>query len=254
MKELSPNHGLTGSEKDAIALHGAFVVIAFITVIISRPFESLGVSIWSLIIGWYTSILVIARQRNHRDWILLLKMLVPLCIFFSFPDGYLASGLGTILFPDMGVGKIFQVSSFMPFMWAIPLFMSTMVGSGMETRGAGTYKAAIGAGFAGFVIFSGSEVILTRIPIWYPVEGTCTHIGTTAIYVLFPEFCLSLMTFLAFHHLKEGPYLPQVFAAFMVMCMYLGNLIVCFMIVDGDKLPFLNATIAQSTATSSRTC
>jgi hypothetical protein len=235
MKESSPNHGLTGSEKDAIALHGAFFVIAFITVIIS-PFESLGVSIWSLIIGWYTSIIVIACQRNHRDWILLLKMLVPLSIFFSFPDGYLASGLGTILFPDMGVGRIFQVTSFMPFMWAIPLFISTMVGRGLETRGAGLYKASIGAGFIGFVIFLASEMILTRIPIWHPVEGSCTNIGNAAIYVLFPEFCLGLMTFLAFHHLSGGPYLLQVFAAFMVMCMYLGNLIVCFMIVDGDKL------------------
>ena len=28
----------------------------------------------------------------------------------------------------------------------------------------------------------------------------------------------------------------QIFAVFMIMCMYLGNLIVCFMIVDGNKL------------------
>ncbi len=233
--EESPKQDLTASEKDAIVLHVAFLVIAFITVIIS-PFESLGVSIWSLIIGWYTSILVIAGQRNHRDWILLLKMLLPLCIFFCFPDGYLASGLGTITFPDMGVGRIFQVTSFMPFMWAIPLFMSTMVGKGLETRGAGPYKAAIGAGFVGFVIFLASESILAMIPIWHPVEGTCTEIVNVAVYVLFPEFCLSLTTFLAFRHLKEEPYLVQIFAAFMIMCMYLGNLIASFMIVDGDKL------------------
>ena len=216
-------------------MHGAFFVIAFITVVIS-PNESLGISIWSLIIGWYATITVIACQRNHREWILLLKMLIPLCIFFVFPDGYLTSGLGTISFPDMGVGRIFQVSSFMPFMWAIPLFISTMVGRGLERRGAGPYKSAIGAGFIGFVIFLASEVILTMIPLWQHVEGSCTIIGNVAIYVLFPEFCLALMTFLVFHHLSEGPYLLQIFAVFMIMCMYLGNLIVCFMIVDGNKL------------------
>ena len=76
----------------------------------------------------------------------------------------------------------------MSFMWAIPLFISTMVGRGLERRGAGPYKSAIGAGFIGFVIFLASEVILTMIPLWQHAEGSCTIIGNVLFMSCFLSF------------------------------------------------------------------
>ena len=231
------------SELDAIIFHLTFGIIALITVITS-PLESeiaLGLRIWVLLIGYHASITLVALRRQHRDWLIMMKFLVPLSIFMILPDGFLAIGLKTIVFPDMGVGQIFNVTSFMSFMWVIPLFISTTVGRGMEARGVGIFRAALGAGLSGLIIFLGSEEILTRIPIWYPL-GNCLKIGHAAIYVLPPEFFIGVIAFLACRHCLSQPYSDQVsfplqiFAAFMIMSMYLGNLIICFMVIDRDRL------------------
>mmetsp|Transcript_2446 Transcript_2446/g.3758 ORF Transcript_2446/g.3758 Transcript_2446/m.3758 type:complete len:244 (+) Transcript_2446:285-1016(+) len=239
--------GMSGSEKDAIFFHLAFGIIVLFTVSTSplgRPEKTgigLGLRIWVLLIGYHAAIILVALQRQHRDWLIMMKCLVPLSIFMIFPDGFLAIGLKTIIFPDMGVGQIFNVTSFMSFMWTIPLFVSTMAGRGIEARGLGTFRAALGAGFSGLIIFLGSEEILTLIPIWHPLEN-CSKIGHAAIYVLPPEFLIGVVTFLACRYCLSQPYSNQVsfplqiFAAFMIMSMYLGNLIICFMVIDRDRL------------------
>mmetsp|Transcript_8710 Transcript_8710/g.16218 ORF Transcript_8710/g.16218 Transcript_8710/m.16218 type:complete len:261 (+) Transcript_8710:195-977(+) len=228
------------SEHDAILLHILFTITATVALITS-PQEDLGLRIWSLIIGWYTSVLFIALQRNHTHWLEILNFLILLCGCFIFPDGFLTQGLKTISFPDMNVGQIYGVTSFMPLMWAIPLFISKLVGYGMKDRGYDMHQSALGAGLMGLILMGGSEVILTRIPIWHALDNSCTSIigGHVAIYVLFPEFCLGGCTFLGLEYIgsqQEGvPLIGRFAAAFMIMCMYLGNLIVCFMIVDGEK-------------------
>lgn len=228
------------SEQDAIVLHVAFSIVASVTIITS-PRDDLGLRIWSLIIGWYTSIIFTAHQRNHTHWLHIVKFLLLICICFIFPDGFLVKGLKTLWFPDMGVGQIFGVTSFMPFMWAIPLFISTLVGIGMEDRGAGIDQAAISAGIMGLILMGGSEGVLTRIPVWHVLDNNCSTMGHyIAIYVLFPEFCLGMCTYLGWKYIRlehgRVSFLRWFSVAFLIMCVYLGNLIVCFMIIDGDKL------------------
>ena len=237
-KAASTGH-FSQSEHDAILLHVAFAIVAAVTLLSSPP-ESLGPRIWSLIIGWYTSVITTALQRNHTHWLKLLRFLSMISIFFVIPDGFLVKGLKTIHFPDIGVGQIFGVSSFMAFMWAIPLFLSTLVGMGMEERGAGMYQAAWGSGITSLIVMGGSELVLTRIPIWYAL-GNCSTVGQhAAIYVLVPECCLGMVVFLGWKYIVslqgQVSFIVQLYLAFLIMCSYLGNLIVWYMILDGDKL------------------
>lgn len=169
----------------------------------------------------------------------MLRALVPISLLMVLPDGYLTTELKTVAFEDMHVGQIFKVSTFMSFMWTIPLFISTMVGRGLESRGFGIVRATIGAGLAALLIFIGSEELLTRIPIWHALEGSCTKVGNVALYVLFPEACLGMVVFLWCRyclmesHTSHIPLSLQLFGAILIVSMYLGNMIVCFRIIDG---------------------
>lgn len=218
------------SEQDGIVFHLAFVIITLLT-LLSSPDESMGFRIWYLIIGWYAGIMWVAIRRLHSDWLLILKFLVPLCCFFVFPDGFLATVLHTLEFTDMGVGMIYNVTSFMPLMWSIPLFMSTMIGRGMEARGASTCHAALSAGMVASIIFTASEEILTQIPIWVATEN-CRKVGNVAIYVVLPEFILGMLTFLAIKNCTHRPFWLQIFVAFTVMSAYLGNLAVFHLTIN----------------------
>lgn len=229
MITVTAQHFLSQSERDAINLYIVFGITALVTIITS-PSESLGLRIWTIVVGWYAAIITTAIRRKHSDWLRMLKFLVPLCIFFVFPDGFLATNLQTLEFPDMGVGQVYQVTSFMPLMWAIPLFVVILVGKGTEDRGASTGHAAFSAGLSALVVFLVAEELLTRIPIWHALN--CTTIGHIAIYVLFPEFCLGPTAFLMYKF-SQFSFLAQIFGAFGIMIMYLGNLVVCFMIIDG---------------------
>ena len=232
---------LLSSESDAILFYLGFAAIAILAIYIS-PKSSLGVVVTALVVSWYIGILTVAILRNHKEWLGLLRFLFILCICFIFPDGFLATGLKTIHFPDYGVGKIYPVSIFMPFMWAIPLFLSTLVGQGFHLRQTnGEFPSALIAGVFGLFIFAASEEILTRIPLW--TAQNCKAIGNVAMYVLFPEFCLPIVTFLVWDYLlkRKSELQPislgcEILAAFFIMCSYLGNLVACYMVFDGDIL------------------
>jgi len=237
---------ITPPEKDALLFHLAFSIATILGLVSPSPQPwihiRMGLRIWALAIGYHVGIVWFALRRFHRDWLLMLRALVPISLLMVLPDGYLATGLKTIVFEDMHVGQIFKVSTFMSFMWTIPLFISTMVGRGLESRGFSIVRATIGAGLAGLLIFIGSEELLTRIPIWHAVEGSCTKVGNVALYVLFPEACLPMVAFLwcryclmESHNSSHIPLGLQLFAAFLIMSMYLGNIIVSFMIIDGHR-------------------
>lgn len=232
---------LLGSESDAIIFHLGFAAIAVLAISLS-PKSFLGVVVTALVVCWYIGIISVAILRNHKEWLGLLRFLFILCICFIFPDGFLAKGLNTIYFPDYGVGKIYEVSIFMPFMWAIPLFLSTLLGQGFHLRQTnGEFSSALIAGAFGLFIFAASEEILTSIPLWN--AQNCKTIGNVAMYVLFPEFCLPVVTFLVWNYLlkRKNEFQPislggEILAAFLIMCSYLGNLVACYMVFDGDLL------------------
>lgn len=236
-----PAHRLK-SERDAVLLCASIAAVACATVATSPP-EDLGWRIWALVAGWHASVVVVAWRRGHALWLELWGFLLPLCACMVFPDGFLVRGLGTLAFPNRGVGTIYGVPSFMPLMWAAPLFASTLAGIGMRDRGFGGGRAALGAGAASLVMIGCSEAVLTRVPVWRPIDCTTVWGRDVAAYVLFPEFCLGVCTFLGWEFVRWGKeewgkvsLLQRISVAFMIMCTYLGNLIVCYMIIDGDKL------------------
>ena len=228
----------TVAERDAITFHLSFAFIAAVTLLTTNlePGIEMGRRIWILILGYYAGILYLVKHNNN-EWIQMFKLLIPLGVIMVVPDGYFVIGLKTLEFTDMGVGQIFGVSSFMCFMWTIPLFISTAIGRGIERRGASIWNAALSAGFVSILIFTAAEHLLAYIPIWYFKH--CTMIGYHPLYVLLPEYIAGAMTYLACRvciYEKNISYPAVMMGAFIIMSTYVGSAVVCYMLIDYDKL------------------
>jgi hypothetical protein len=219
---------LKRTEGDAILLHLVFAAVALLALIIPSAMP-VGPRLYGLVILYNIMVPVVAWRRRHHEWLMLWLFLVPLSLLQIFPDWFLASELGVIIFPDTGSSRIGDIPLFMGGLWTIPLFIIVLTGRRIEARF--TRKLALlSVCIASAILFVGSEAILWQIPIWHATGVTV--IFHVAIYLIIPEILLGLSTFLAF----EASYLRALWyrlgAAFTVMIIYLGNLCFFYFVVE----------------------
>jgi hypothetical protein len=213
---------LERTERDAILLHIIFTALSLLTLSIPTGIP-VGQRLCGLVILYNIMVPVVAWRRRHHEWLMLWLFLVPLSLLQIFPDWFLASELGVIIFPDTGSLRIGDIPLYMGGLWTIPLFVIVLTGRRIEarfTRNLALFTVCI----ASAVLFVGSEAILWQIPIWHATGVTV--IFHVAIYLIIPEILLGLSTFLAFEASHSRALWYRLGAAFTVMIIYLGNL--CF--------------------------
>jgi hypothetical protein len=171
----------------------------------------------------------LALIRNYREWLNVWVFLVPLSALQLFPDWFLATELGVIVFPDTGSPTIGPIPVFMAGMWTIPLFIIIWAGRrAEERRGKGVAQIAV-AVLSG-LIFVASEATLWRIPIWW-AQGVTT-IGGVGIYLIVPEIVLGLSAFWAYKWSETRSIIEKLWAAFVVMLIYIGGLSFFYLVVE----------------------
>lgn len=179
---------------------------------------------------------ILAARWVQPLWIRIWSFLLPLSLLQVLPDGFLATTLGTIVFPDMGVAQVLGVSAFMALMWIIPLFLVVYVGERVsETRSEA--EARIWVAVSAFLLFVGSEAVLTQIPIWH-AQNVAT-VGPVALYVVIPEILLGLAAFAAWRRVGRNPEstaVERLVTAFAVSLFYTGALALSHLLIDGGGL------------------
>jgi hypothetical protein len=216
------------TERDAILLHTFFGVIVVLTLFISSGL-SIGQRLCALVIVYNIMVPVVALLRRHHDWLAIWLFVFPLSLLQIFPDLFLSSVLGVIVFPDTGSPRVGDVPLFMGGLWIIPLFIIVLLGRRVQVRFTKNL-AILAVCIASAVLFLGSEAVLWLIPIWY-AHGV-TVIAHVAIYLIVPEILLGLFTFLAFETFHIDMIWYRLGAAFTVMVIYLGNLCFFYLIIE----------------------
>ncbi|MDT8273398.1 MAG: hypothetical protein RRA35_09430 [Desulfomonilia bacterium] len=219
---------LLKSERDALLLHGLFSLIA-LAVLLFPGELAVGIRLSGVVILYNVMVPVWALRRNHPEWIRLWLFLLPLSILQIFPDAFLASVLGVLVFPDTGSPSFANVPLFMGGMWVIPLFIIVLIGKGVEARFTRNH-ALLAVCCASAVVFLGSESVLWTIPIWYARDVmVVAHI---ALYLVIPEILLGLFTYGAFELFHRRSFWLRLGAAFTVMVVYLGNLCLFYLLIE----------------------
>lgn len=223
-------------ERDACLFHLVFVVVA-VLLLWSPGGLPQGWRIFILLVAYPVGLLALAHRREHHLWKQDLALLVPLSALQVFPDWFLSSVLGVLVFPDATFPKIGTVTAYMAGMWTIPLFVVVVVARGVEERDLwGTDRVAnrrlarLAAATTAGLLFVGAEATLWRLDIWHAVE--VHQIGSVALYVVVPEILLGVTTYEACRWSARRPWFHKVTAALAVMWIYLGSLSTFFLLID----------------------
>jgi hypothetical protein len=218
---------MTRAEKDALLLHIGFAVLCAPVILVPGP--GIGVKLFVLVLAYNIALPVTAMVRGHAEWTELWLFALILSIFQVFPDWFLSSQLGVLVFPEDGFVKIGTVSGYMAGLWSIPVFIivyaSSRVGERVSARAA--YMTAAGLSL---VIFGLSEEMVWMLPSWY--AHNVRMIGHTAVYIVVPEIILGISCVYAYRQLRGRAPLLKVPAAFLVMLLYLGSAAWFYFIVE----------------------
>lgn len=219
---------LKKNDLELIAVHSAFALVCILVLLLPVNL-TIGVRILSLVILYNLLLPFMAILRNHPEWLDLWLFLVPLSVFQIFPDWFLSDALGVITFPDTGAPRMGPIPIFMAGMWIIPLFIIVWIGIRLEQqRASGSANLAVAVVTA--ILFFGAEATLWRIPIWQAqAVTTIFHIG---IYLMIPEILLGVHTFWAYKWSVNRSRWQKVWAAFLVMLLYIGALSFFYLIVE----------------------
>lgn len=161
---------------------------------------------------------------HHSRWLDILAFAIPLSILQVFPDWFLSARAGTLQFLDDGSPRIGTVPLFMAGLWTLPVFLSvfTAVRARKRWPALSRMMASLLGGFCAFAIFAGSEVVLTRIPLW--TAQNTTVVAGAALYVLPAELILAVFAVHAYFLCETQPWLFRWFYAATTTLVYTGAL------------------------------
>lgn len=220
-------------ERDLILLHLGFAVVAAV-VLLSPVGPVQGWRIALLLVGYHAASLAVILVRGHRSWLRLWWFAAVCSVFQVVPDAVLATGLGTLTFPDDGFPNLGPVTGSMAMMWTVPLVMIGAVADALDRRRgatAGWVAAVVSAG----VIFVGAEALLPPLGIWEPV-GVTTWGGWLAPYVLPPELLLGAATWAGVQVTRERHPLLVFPVAALVSLLYTGALAASWLLLERGLL------------------
>ena len=219
---------LSTEERDIIWFHSGFLL--FVVFILGYRFQvETGWRVLGLVVVYNVLAPIAAWWRGHLKWWARWAFLLPLSILLVFPDWFLSSELGVLVFPNTGGPRLGTVPVAMAGMWLIPLFLVLTVSEGVERRR--TRSMAVGAAvIVSLLLFVGSEAVLWRVPIWF--AENVMMVGHVAIYVIIPEVLLGSFCYLGYVYTGRAGFGTRIGATFVLMLLYLGALSFFYLLIE----------------------
>ncbi len=164
---------------------------------------------------------LLATATNRRDWLKALGVIVPISLFQVFPDWFLATELGSIVFPDTGGIRIDDaIPLAMAAMWVVPLLVIVLVARDTLLRGA----------IVSAMLFLVTELLAPVAGLWEPAGGA-RELAGAALYVIPPEALLGAAAVYAVRVAGDRTWPTRIVAAAAVSIFYTGALAISWMLV-----------------------
>ena len=213
--------------RDLLLVHIVFAVLCVVVLLI--PSLVIGAKMFILVVSYNVIIPVVGYLRNHMEWIAMWFFAFMLSIFMIWPDWFLSSQLGVLVFPNDGFFMIGQVSGYMAGLWSIPLFVLIFVGAEVSKRRSYSLTYLIIAVLT-LLIFGLAEATMWMLPSWH--AQNVTMIGNVAVYIILPEIFLGISTFFCFTLVRTRSIWWRILGAFTVMILYMGNVSFFYFLIE----------------------
>ena len=221
-------NSLTEIERDALLVHLLFVLVCGIILLIPANI-AIGIKLFILVIIYNLLVPLFGLIRKHTEWVKLWLFVFILSMLQIWPDWFLSAQLEVLVFPDDGLFKIGSVSGYMLFLWAIPFFMILIISQSVQERYS-QREGYLTAAITSLLIFGISEMTMWTFGSWY--AQNVTMIGHVAIYIIIPEIILGLTTYFAYETIKDKNHWIKLPTAFIVMILYLGNVVFFYFLIE----------------------
>ncbi len=218
-------------DKSILDLLGVHIIFAVVTAALLLLPLGLSINVLLLVAVVFYNVLIpmIAKLRNHEEWLEIWIFVAMLSVLQIFPDWFLAEGLGVLNFIDKSPPMVGAVPLYMGGLWAIPLFVIVYTGSrARETRGetAGYFVVAI----LSLAVFGLAEATMWMLGSWETLAQVV--VANVALYILVPEVILGLTALSACEESKSSGLPTKLLAALRVMVIYIGNASLFYLIVE----------------------
>lgn len=202
---------------------------------------SLAVMLSPAPVGWKFAILVVLFHLGAASMAFVYKKRWPellniwvfaslASVFQVFPDWFLSTVLGVLVFPEDGFFKIGSVSAYMAGLWAIPFSIVLLAAIWAEERSKKRWLPGFVAATVAFLLFAGSEATLWALGSWYARD---VHmVFHVALYVLLPETILGLHVWLGFQTTKERSLAMRLIVALHICVFYTGALALSYLLME----------------------
>lgn len=221
---------LTNQVRDFIALHAAFAVLALVGLLAPLPWPK-GWTIFALLVIYNCGLVGYGLYRDYKRWLDIWLFVFPLSLMQIFPDWFLSSYPGSLVFPDLGFPFVGTVPIYMGFMWSIPMMVLVYYGWRMR-KTASTLRLMLMLALLSGLIFGAAEATLWMVPIWYASESVNLQFGGVALYVILAELLLGPVAYYAYRETRKRSFWLKVWAAFIVMLIYTGALVFWFLLIE----------------------
>lgn len=222
---------LRPSERHAVYFHLAFTALAVLVLIAPIPL-SMGWRMFLLLLVYNTSLPLIGRRLGHERWVDLWTFVLPLSVLQVFPDWFMSSVLGSLVFPDTGFPFIGTVGAYMALMWSIPLFVILFTVWRLRKR-ITPLSAYVLAVVLTIIVFGIAEATLWVIPIWYAAPHILAPLSV-AIYVILGEAFLGVAAWYAYQTVADRNIPAKIIGALAVMLIYLGSISVAYLLIEHE--------------------
>ena len=101
---------------------GIITALVLITPLVISAKLLIGVIVYNVLVPIW------AKIRDHQEWLEIWLFVFPLSILMIFPDWFLVSQLGVVVFPIDGFPMIGSVPIYMAGLWTIPFFLIIFIG------------------------------------------------------------------------------------------------------------------------------
>jgi|GEM_PF-835071 len=221
------------AQKDFIWLQLAFATACVLMLWLSD--HAIGSILLILVVLFHIAAGLVAFIRQHHFW----KRLWVFSLLFGalniFPDWYLSAYAGWLVYPDEGVFKVGSISGYMPGLWSLAWFSLLYIGYWGQALGRHLkpdFNGAIVLLVASLLVYGLSEHGFKLIGSWHAAALIEHTIGNAAVYVIFAELNLMLLSYFLLPVLLRLNLWLQAFAALCLAQFYLGSLLFFYFLIE----------------------